>query len=273
MIVRNSSVALVALLLSGCGGGGSDEQAVSANPPAAPPPVALTPSPSPSPTAALPSAVPSPVTTVPPAPAPTPPSAPGSPPPPSPPAPSISGTVLSHSLGDNYTQPQYSPWLIGSLANDPTNQVAISQRALCYGPREYQGGCGYSAASNDYQNAGIPHVPVAGSWPDGSPFVLSKTMTAGDTTLSRSSDFQVQEDRSYPLDQTIAQWDATPWFLQLQLQSDARSNTVFRLCWHYRLPNAIRLSCSKNDTLTGQIRGIYVVDDSFGLGPRTWETR
>jgi hypothetical protein len=30
---------------------------------------------------------------------------------------------------------------------------------------------------------------------------------------------------------------------QFQVQNDARSNTVFRLCWHLRLPGSIRLNC------------------------------
>ena len=98
-------------------------------------------------------------------------------------------------------------------------------------------------------------------------------MYASNIALFKAGGFLVNNNQTYALDQTIAQWDAAPWFLQLQLQSDNLSSTVFRLCWHYRLPNAIRLSCSKADTITGTVRGAHVVDDSNGLGPKTWATR
>jgi hypothetical protein len=43
--------------------------------------------------------------------------------------------------------------------------------------------------------------------------------------------------------------DAAPWLVQLRSRSDPRSNTIFRLCMHFKLPDVIRLSCGIFDRL------------------------
>lgn len=165
------------------------------------------------------------------------------------------------------------PYLIGTLDGDPTSQIAILQFEQCPGPAEYQLECYYRASSRDWQNSGLQSILVSGVWPRSSQFTLSRTMSVDGLPFTRSDDFTVDKNKSYALNQTIAQWDSAPWFLQLQLQEDDRSDTVFRLCWHYRVPNAIRLSCAKVDRVTGYVKGAHVVDDSLGLGAKTWRTQ
>lgn len=125
--------------------------------------------------------------------------------------------------------------------------------------------------------AGYVRSALAGEYRDQT---LGMVVTASngieDVTLSRSSALRIDQ-AGYVLDETIAVWETvdatTPWHVRLLLQSDARSTTVFRMCWHFQIPRLIRLQCGKYDRLTGEFRGIFVVDDSSGLGPRTWETQ
>jgi len=98
-------------------------------------------------------------------------------------------------------------------------------------------------------------------------------LQANDTKLARSAPYAVVPESTVALNQTLAQWDAAPWFVQLQVQTDASTETVFRLCFHVKLPNVIRLSCGKFDRTTGQLRGVFVADDSQGMGSLSWVTQ
>lgn len=273
---RNSNAALIALLLAGCGGGGGEDQtAVSANPPApaatpapsaSPPPAAVAPIPAPTPSPA-----PSPVSAIPPAPpkAPEPPAA--SPPPagqpspaPAPAGPTISGAVLLAALSE-WVEPSDNPLAHGTSADGSTAYVYQRARQTPVDPRNYNNWSGGQTIA--LLQTGTSFAVVG----DGAE--LGAGFSSANTALVRSQPFRIQPNDAFPLDTTIAEWRAAPWFQQLQLQTDDLSNTVFRACWHFRLPQFIRLTCTKHDRLTGQFRGVHIVDDSDGLGAKVWRTQ
>jgi hypothetical protein len=167
-----------------------------------------------------------------------------------------------------------NPLAIGSLETDATNLAHVGQSLINSHPEEPPDTY-YSQVSGEFANNNLTNVAVGVPWMNQ---VLGPTMGAGSgpysTTLTRRESVPLTDSNGpYQLNTTLAQWDAPPWFVQLQIQSDPRSNTVFRLCLHYRLPDAIRLSCGLFDRVTAEHRGVYLVDDSQGLGPRTWMTR
>lgn len=281
--------AVVAALLAGCGGGGGDDTAVSANPPAGPPAAeAPTPSPGPAPAPTVdipipgpkPSPSPSPVTEIPPAPEPAPDPAP-SPPPPA--GPTISAATLSTALGYLLTGP-VAPNSMATLTSPPrtTSYAWQTFHRSPQDPGTYRFGSGSTGSYGLADPASAPQsrsqlrsttidirdIPGGSRW-------LGATMTADNVLLYKEGGFSISGD--IELNRTIAQWDAVesgaPWFAQLQVQTDANSNTVFSLCWHVKLPNVIRLSCAKFDRLTAAFRGVRIVDDSYGLGAWTWETQ
>lgn len=278
--MKTCGAALIALLLVGCGGGGSDDPVVSANPPAAPPPSATAPSPSLAP-------APSPVTTVPPAPSPAPKPDPMNPaqpapalpsPAPVPPGPSISAAVLSTAIGTQITGPVAAN-SVATLTMPPATLAYVSQdwkTDATYTTNYFHSSDGYpQTGSARYDLASLTlHateqlVPQAdgsyrGNW-------IGPNMTANGVNLTRGGAFDATDP--VVLNRTIAQWDASPWFAQLQVQVDDSSDTVFRLCWHVKLPSIIRLSCGKFDRVTGDYRGAHIVDDSQGIGALTWVTK
>ena len=286
------ATALIALLLSGCGGGGSDT-AVSANPPAAPAPPSPAPA-TPQPAPAPPPRVdgPAPVQIPPPAgkppvaapvpapePAPTPspePPAPQPAPPPVPPAPApapgISGAVLYKAL--RTTAPDYNPtgtpW-VGESTTVPESYFTVY---ILAGSSRTWPTPTYISSAWPFSTSQLPEMGLFSTWLDGIGPTLRTTY--GDM-LERPEAFLINQGAQYPLDTTLATWaaqnPADPWYAKFMLQTDSRSNTVFRVCWDARLPQVIRLWCTKHDRLTGDFRGIYVVDDSLGLGAHTWETR
>ncbi|MBA3479000.1 MAG: hypothetical protein H0T52_11480 [Lautropia sp.] len=82
---------------------------------------------------------------------------------------------------------------------------------------------------------------------------IASTLSSDQVVLFRPEPFGIDASATYALDNTIAEWRpqsaADPWFAQLQIQTDSRSDTVYRLCWHARLPGVIRLWCYKADRL------------------------
>ncbi len=273
--MRTAKFTALALILAGCGGGG-DDTAVSANP--SPPPVAAAPTPAAPGPGKAPEPAPAPI-----APAPKPPAAPEPQPAPTPPpaAPTpvetISGEVLRRAMSTHFQIGSADPAIanpiaIGSLEGDPTNQAHVRQSLTFNHPLDPPSTV-YAQQSGTFQNSNLTNASIGVSFLHQ---ILGTELAAGSgpytTILTRAAPFKLDES-AYVLDRTLAQWDLAPWFAQLQVQSDPRSNTVFRLCWHYRLPDVIRLSCGLFDRFSAEHRGVYIVDDSQGLGARTWATR
>jgi hypothetical protein len=194
------------------------------------------------------------------------------------PAAVISGEVLRGALSTRFAagspDPEIAnPLAIGSLEGDPTNLAHVGQ-SLIDSHSEQPPITYYSQVSGQLANNNLTNVAIGVPWLDQ---VLGSTMSAGSgpytTTLTGPAPVAITDDKGpYELDTTLAHWEAAPWFVQLQIQSDRRSESMFRLCLHYRLPDAIRLSCGLFDRSTAEHRGVYVVDDSDALGAKTWRT-
>ncbi len=191
----------------------------------------------------------------------------------------ISAAVLRSALSTHFKAGSAdpataNPFAIGTLEGDPKNLIHVGQSVID-GHSEDPPNTYYSQVSGQFANNNLTNVGIGVPWLDQ---VLGATISAGSgpysTTLTRPGTVALSDRNGpYQLDATLAQWDAAPWFVQLQIQSDPRSNTIFRLCMHYRLPDVIRLSCGIFDRLTAEHRGVYLVDDSQGQGARTWETQ
>lgn len=285
--MRTRILPVLALLLAGCGGGGGEDTAVSASPPAADPPAVATPAP----IVAPPGITPAPIVVAPPkapAPIPSPVSAPPpivTPPPPagSPPAPpaatqpTISSDVLGMAIGTLVMGPVGAN-TVGTLTTAPGTTAYVGQdwkfdvlnhTTIYRHKSEGQGQTG----NPRYDLAALGIEAIDYIKPDANGAYRSNwigpDMTINGLNLTRAAPFDI--GANVELNRTIAQWDAPPYFAQLQVQTDASSDTVFGLCWHIRVPGIIRLSCGKFDRLTAEFRGVRVVDDSQGLGALTWE--
>lgn len=70
------------------------------------------------------------------------------------------------------------------------------------------------------------------------------------------------------LDKSLQTWRSGASFVQFQIGSV--SATKFRVCWHVNLPSVIRVACYLWPKDGGEGGGIHVVDDSDGLGQRTY---
>lgn len=227
---RTSSLALVALLLAGCGGGGgSDTTAVSANP-ADPPAAEPSPSPGQSPIPPAPgkrpdepAAGPAPVPPAPtpgqpaPAPGPVEPS-----PAPAPAAPSVSGMLVFSAL-------------LQGISTDPapTSPVTNYRRiSAADGSYIHLGG---SLESHSFSQApwgailreGLVNVRIIGS--DG---VIDRVI-ANDMTMSGP---QLDLRTINPeIDKGVQSWSNGEWSVQLIVQSDSGPDRV-RICWNVNLP-------------------------------------
>ena len=255
--MKKSSTAMIALLITGCGGGGSDGTAVSSNPPApvatAPTPAPATPAPGATPTPAPPAPT-SPVTSIPPAPPkPSPPApTPGSPPAPpaAPPAaepgqPTVSAELVSRALGMRITGP------VGTNTNGvlqaaaPQTLAYIAQDwhfggpafAFDPGTHWHKSGSTGSPSGDPRRDLGELHISTTNDpnvpGPDGSrsSVGIGPHMVANGVQLERDAPVAFRSDP--PLNATVAEWrpldTSQPWFVQLQLQTDQASDTVF-LC-------------------------------------------
>lgn len=262
------STVVIALLLTGCGGGGGSDTAVSANPPAAEPPVAAAPTPAPTPIAAPPSKTPAPVET-------PDPETPSEPPAGETPAagPSVSAVVLESALRMMYEPTSHASFAPFQGTGADSN-VYISQ-ATIQSVYQFATGLYFDPGDSDPPRYEVRNALVrTPSVPD---LLLGQALEVRDDLgvfipMSSAGGFNVTQP-SYALDQTIAEWRAGDYFAQLQVQTDPASNTAFRLCWHLRTERIIRLACGRHDRLTGEFRGIVLVDDSLGLGPLTWQTQ
>jgi hypothetical protein len=306
---RHSSVALITLLLAGCGGGGggADDTAVSANPPApvaaAPSPAAPAPvAPAPSPGITLPPAPPKPAAppaadspaAPPAAESPTAPPVAEAPPVTTPPAPvagpTVSGSVIARSLGQLIAGP-VAAGTVATSAVAPNTQVYVKQNWHFGGPPgAFDPGSYYHASEQAGQPSGVQRVdlPPLGISATNDPIVpgpdgsltsvgIGPHMLANGAQLERQ-DGPVDFPGEFALNGSIAEWfpvNATlPWFVQLQTQfnPDVDKAGEFRICWHAFVPNVRRLSCGKFDMVTSEFRGAHIVDDSYGLGALTWTT-
>lgn len=266
MIYRHSTgaTALIAVILAGCGGGGSDT-AVSATPsptPSAPAPA----TPEPEPVPATPAPAPST-----PAPSTPPPAAGPSPEPSTPPAAgpapvTITGDFLRNTLTAWNTAQGGRPSAIGGA---PDGTMAFVDQQLMTDPWS----CGYSTYSGGYANDMLPMVHLGWSCQyTESALTIPASITAGGVSLARDSAFEIDYSAVYPVDAVLADWRNGQWFAQLMVQT-VTGSPLMRSCWHLLLPSVSRLSCTVFDpAVTGSARGIYLVDDSTGAGPKTWET-
>ncbi|MGE0799922.1 MAG: hypothetical protein AB7O55_16510 [Lautropia sp.] len=94
--------------------------------------------------------------------------------------------------------------------------------------------------------------------------------------------FVIDRDRRYPKNATVHEWRAAnpdePWFVQLQIHSDERAETDparFKLCWHVRMPDMLRLMCHwfQEDPARGSLilNGQNIGDDS-AYGKRDYKS-
>ncbi len=288
--MRKSNFTLIALLLlAGCGGGGSDSPTqVSASPeaPAAtpapatsPPPVATVPTPS-APPIASPAPVPVPVS--PPAaqpPVAQPPAAQPPAPPPANPTGYVSGQALLTAMqtygeeGFQGDKGAVSPW----IASSPTMP---SYRFWMFNMggnnRAWQNEKRYVSFSSPY-DTGSPYAEaaVASMWTGAIQATLEASVNFHTTNryqavpLYRDAPFVVEPATQYPRDQSLAIWRNGGYSAALTLQSDGAG---FRVCWNATLPEVLRLWCTRHEP-SGQFRGIYVIDDSPGMGRHEWGTR
>lgn len=253
---RTSATVVISALLAACGGGGADDTADSSNPPLSGPPIAATPTP------AAPAPIPSPVS-----PLPAPPALPGVSPAP---APVVTGAILRKALTTRYDDARNGrDGLAWGTSGDGSN--AFVYQIISGNPKlvlDYNTASGGSTLTSVSMRVSMPYGTS-------NSVELGQVLHTPDVTLVRPTRLAIDAD-SYVLNQTLAEWSppgaGDPWFVQLQLQSDSRSDTTFRVCWHVHLPQIIRLWCGLFDRLTGDHRGIVLIDDSEGLGAKIWQT-
>jgi hypothetical protein len=267
-------VALVALLLAGCGSGGGDEPVVSASPP---------PGEAPAPIVAAPPAVVPPVTAPPVV---SPPKAPepGSTPTgtPAPGAPTISGNVLALAIGQHFI-PTETPLAIGKIqdvVNAPNSDVTHTQEQHFPLPTQTVGR--YISRSMGWQSTFYATPATIALSLDWTPFgmgsaygaELGAEMSINGEIMYRSGPLRIEPNAQIALDQTLAEWTDAPWFAKLIVQS-GDDPKQFRLCWRTAAEStqSRRHSCGKFDRATGEHKGVYIVDDNVPIGRvTTWES-
>ncbi len=179
----------------------------------------------------------------------------------------IDGEVISRAMA-SWVDPSDMPTAFGTGADGSRAFWQQRWNWTPVDPGQYVSVSGGDSLTQLWVNAAMPLVSDLQRQ-------ISTTLQAGTVLLYRGTPVPIGPGHNYPLDATIAEWPPAaqdPWFMQLMLQTEHRSNTVFRLCWHARVPNVIRLSCGLFDRLTGEYRGMVLVDDSNGLGAKTWRT-
>ena len=218
MIVRHPSIALIALLVAGCGGGGSDDTAVSANPPAPAPVEAPGAAPAPAPGT---SPAPSPGTS--PAPAPGAGPAPGAAPGPA--SPSVSGPLVLAAL-----QTGVSP------DPAPDNPYSNNRKVVAPGGGYYFLG---GALSSYTLSGGFPGGSGIGLWhrvdiePIASGGVIVAVKANGLTLEGAPLDLRNVDPG---IDANAATWSSGEWFATLLVQSVPARADLMRVCWNARLP-------------------------------------
>ena len=90
--------------------------------------------------------------------------------------------------------------------------------------------------------------------------------------VRQEGDLAIQDNDKVLLNTTHANWiGPSPYYVQLQVASDTDPE-AFRLCWHVIAPLVRRLSCGIYSRDSAAFRGTHVIDDSAGVGPRTFRT-
>ncbi len=262
MISKHSNVALIALLLAGCGGGGSDEQAVSANPPAAA-------APAPAPDATPPSKIPTPAAPIvaPPAPPPVA-NPPAAPPPAAPPAgPTIKGSIVAKAM-QTVTVDRGGPWGVAKPVGFEAAEIMLHQ-----GP-QYQLGTGVRFSDNGPQPGAYYYrnmsMSVTATF-SGS-MTLANAMAVDDSLAIIAlvgPELHVAAAEDVPLTKTLNTWSgAGDTFASLLISENGPAG--FNLCWNIATLSLKRLLCNTFERVDGNWRAIYVIDDDLEHGVKEY---
>jgi hypothetical protein len=286
--MKKCSIAVLAVLTAGCGSGGG-EDTVAAPSTTAPPPAAQAPSPAPSP-ATSPANSPPPRALVPapvapsPAPALTPPPPVAGEPDPVEPEPTLLGKHFAAMM--NYVT-ERGPQPLFRATNDPDGTIygnifasqAIDRPSVYnYQYTTAAGGCTMIHLACPRVNPNWAYktlVVKAASAVSFGAFASSERIeTFVDDGVNQGSDrvidlykvggYVIAPDARLPMNATIAQWNADPYFVQLQ--TGFYRNFV-RNCWHVNLPGVKRQACMlfenpPTDDSPIVYRGEYITDDS-----------
>jgi hypothetical protein len=233
---RQRASALIAILLAGCGGGGDDPPVASAPPDASP-----SPAPSPFPT--------------------------------TPPEPEdwISGALLANALRTPFASP------VG--VNARGNHGYVYQSVYTNTGESggfYAGNLGdfnYSRNSFSYSIEVLEPNGFVLTFTEANELgsiLRTSSRAVGIVELARNGSVRIAPTDNYAVGQLVAEWSSPLGYSRLLVQSDSLPS-VFRACWHTKVPTIDRLVCSRHERATGQIVGLYILDNTPGREQTVWE--